>query len=515
MRPCVYDPTLVLPRSPFLVPYERLRKVACFKGLVSRFHADMASCLTLKGRSILVCTESYGNIDGVSLTTLNIVTYLRRSGAHVAIIAPSSPLPATELTYDAIRLSGWPLPYNPELSAAYPARIDRLCKRSFGQLPDLIYLASPATLGLQLLLQLRLLNASPTWSRIPIICNFQTNLSSYADIHFPTPFSHLLKWSLQFAESAFFSHHSVKRVLYPSSAIHSYLTSLSIPSHKLRILRRGVDTTLFNPCKSSPTLRQSLLGYATGKELILLSVSRLAPEKGFDFLAVVASRLYQLNFPFRLHIVGGNSNPAVVSSIRSLFADLPDGLVIFSGLLKGEELARAYASADVFVHSSITETFGLVVLEAMASGLPVVARNVGGPSDTVHNGKSGFLVSETDAEGFVNRVTWLSANRGELKRMGMCARKQAEMETWEAIGRRVATEMVEVLQLGYSSPDDRLPPVETFLDKLNQHLRLYLALLIIILAWVFILLVSAVLYIYMSVIWGTRMIGLLVDYATG
>jgi len=301
----------------------------------------------------------------------------------------------------------------------------------------------------------------------------------------------------------------VKRILYPSSSIHSYLTSLSIPSHKLRILRRGVDTTLFNPSKSSPTLRQSLLGpYATGKELILLSVSRLAPEKGFDFLAIIASRLYQLQFPFRLHIVGGNSNPAVVTSIRSLFAHIPDGIVTFSGMLKGEELARAYASADVFVHSSITETFGLVVLEAMASGLPVVARDVGGPSDTVREGKSGFLVSELDVEGFVGKVIGFSGNHEELRRMGVCARMQAEKETWEAIGWRVAAEMGDVLRS--SSPDDGLPPVETFLDKLNQHLQLYLALLIILLAWVFLILVSAVLYIYQSAIWGMTMVRWLV-----
>ena len=452
----------------------------------------------VKGKSILVCTESYGNIDGVSNTTFNIVTYLRQSGAHVVIIAPSSgQRSSTELIYDAIRISGWPLPYNPELSVVYPARIDRLCRRAFGQLPDLIYLASPATLGFQLLLQLRLLSSSPTWSRIPIICNFQTDLSSYADIHFPAPVSHFLKGTLQLTESVFFSHHSVKSVFYPSSSIHNYLTSLSIPSNKLKILRRGVDTTLFSPSKSSPALRQSLLGpYAKGKELILLSVCRLAPEKGFDFLAIITSRLYQLNFPFRLHIVGGNSNPAVVSSIQSLFAHLPDGLVIFSGTLKGEELAKAYASADVFVHSSITETFGLVVLEAMASGLPVVARDVGGPSDTVRDGKSGFLVS--DVEGFVERVTRFYGK--EMEGMGMCARKQAEMETWEAIGWRVATEMGDLL---HSSQDDRLPPVETLLDKLNQRLRLYIALLIIILAWMFILLVSGVLYIYQSALSGT------------
>ena len=457
----------------------------------------------VKGRSILVCTESYGNIDGVSYTTFNIVTYLRQSGARVVIIAPSSGQrsSSTELTYDVIRISGWPLPYNPELSAVYPARIDRLCQRSFGRLPDLIYIASPATLGLQLLLQLRLLSSSPSWSRIPIICNFQTDLSSYADIHFPAPFSHFFKGTLQLTESVLFSHHSVTRIFYPSSPIFSYLTSLSIPSHKLKMIRGGVDITLFNPCKSSPALRQSLLGpYATGKELILLSVCRLAPEKGFDFLAIIASRLYKLNFPFRLHIVGGNSNPAVVSSIRSLFVHLPDGIVIFSGTLKGEDLARAYASADVFVHSSITETFGLVVLEAMASGLPVVARDVGGPSDTVHDGKGGFLVSGVD--GFVERVTRFSGKNGkEMKGMGMYARRQAERETWEAIGWRVEIEMGDLLR---SSHDDRLPPVETCLDKLNQRLRLYIALLIIILAWMLILLVTGVLYIYQSAIWGQR-----------
>ena len=178
-------------------------------------------------------------------------------------------------------------------------------------------------------------------------------------------------------------------------------------------------------------------------------------------------------------------------------------------MLKGEELARAYASADVFVHSSITETFGLVVLEAMASGLPVVARDVGGPSDTVHNGKSGFLVSELDVEGFVGRVIGFSVNNEELRRMGTCARMQAERETWEAIGWRVAAEMGDVLRS--SSPDDDgVPPVETFLDKLNQHLQLYLALFIILLAWVFLILVSIVLYIYQSVVWGIKMVKWLV-----
>ena len=137
-----------------------------------------------------------------------------------------------------------------------------------------------------------------------------------------------------------------------------------------------------------------------------------------------------------------------------------------------------------------------------------MARDVGGPSDTVHDGKSGFLVSEIDVEGFVKKVIGFSGKNEEMRRMGICARMQAEKETWEAIGWRVAAEMGDVLRS--SSPDDELPPVETFLDKLNQHLHLYLALLIILLAWVFLILVSAVLYIYQSAIWGISMIRWLV-----
>ena len=262
----------------------------------------MASCEScpVDGKSILVCTESYGNIDGVSLrlTTLNIDNYLRQCGARINVVAPSSlPLQATKFTYNtstgthvsviapsgssplpAIRLSGCPIPYNPDVSAVYPVRIDRLCQRFFGQLSDLIYLASPATLGFQFLLQLQLLNFLPAWSRIPIICNFQTNLSSYVDIYFPSPFSLLLKWTLRSTESALFSHHSVKRVLYPSSSVHDYLISLSIPSHKLKILPGAVDTNFFNPIKSCHNFLHSP---DARRKLILLSVSRLSHEMEF------------------------------------------------------------------------------------------------------------------------------------------------------------------------------------------------------------------------------------------
>lgn len=130
-------------------------------------------------------------------------------------------------------------------------------------------------------------------------------------------------------------------------------------------LRRGVDGSLFHPSKRSEDMRREL---APDGEVILVSVSRLAAEKGFDFLARVAQKLDDLGFPFKLIVVGGNRNPQVVQETQDLFGALIEkGKVVFTGMLRGENLAGVYAVGDLFLHCSVTETFGLVVLESMAS----------------------------------------------------------------------------------------------------------------------------------------------------
>jgi glycosyltransferase involved in cell wall biosynthesis len=156
---------------------------------------------------------------------------------------------------------------------------------------------------------------------------------------------------------------------------------------------------MFNPKKRDENMRKQL---APNGELILVCVSRLAPEKGFEFLSEVVKKLDDRGFKFKLLVVGGNKNPEVVKEIRDMFGHLnEEGKVTFTGMLKGEELARAYAVGDLFLHCSITETFGLVVLESMASGVPVIARDEGGPSEIVADGKSGYLVAPHDLETFV------------------------------------------------------------------------------------------------------------------
>ncbi|KAK4208848.1 glycosyltransferase [Rhypophila decipiens] len=442
---------------------------------------------SLRGKRILLCTESFGPVNGVSRTTLMLVNHLRANGAIVAVVAPQNHVgnntflhcrngkqpesPNNSLSQQpeqdlkVVRMQGYPLPYNPELSIVYPVRLSQLYARTFGPdvQPDLIYLASPASLGFQVMLQLR---QQPANLQIPIIANFQTDLSGYCEILFPPPLSDLAVWTFGTVQGWLFAHKSVRTVFYPSAFVRRYLertletsalgrTSINgvepgvTGTDKLELLQRGVDTVLFHPHKRSESLRREL---APDGEIVLICVARLAPEKGFGFLAQVIQRLDKMQrsdrIRYKMYIVGGNKSPGVEEEIRGLFASQSndDGRVKFAGFLMGEELATAYASADIFLHCSITETFGLVVLESMASGVPVIARDEGGPSDIVRHSDSGYLVPPDELDLFVERVVSL-AKDGELRsRLSLGARKQAEEMGWDRVNNRVAWRMANVIQ---------------------------------------------------------------------
>jgi len=405
---------------------------------------------TLRGKKVLLATESFGPVNGVSRTTLNLVTYLRSQGVNVAVVAPeiststSSPPISTNTTANneiEVRLQGYPLPYNPELSVVYPVRLSALYNRTFGSQPDLIYLASPASLGFQILLQLR-----QQQRPVPVLLNFQTDLSGYCEILFPSPLDDWAVWVFRSVQGYLFRHASVKTVFYPSGFVRRYLEKAGVQSGKMTNLRRGVDGVMFNPRKRDQEMRKRL---APNGELILVCVSRLAPEKGFEFLAEAAKKLDEWGLKFKLLIVGGNRNPQVEQEIRDLFGHLNDeGKVVFTGFLKGEDLARAYAAGDLFLHCSITETFGLVVLESMASGVPVIARDEGGPSEIVEDGRSGYLTLPNDLESFVEKVVKLGKDNELRTEMGLEARRIAEEATWEKINNTVAWKLTEALDQG-------------------------------------------------------------------
>ncbi|KAE9992198.1 hypothetical protein EG327_009811 [Venturia inaequalis] len=390
----------------------------------------------LKGKRILLASESLGPINGVSRTTMQLILYLQKNGVDLKLVAPHylgeehQPLPVGYVR----RLNGLPLPYSPELSVAYPFRLDRVCGNFK---PDLIYLASPASVGFQVMLQARGLPNPP-----PIVANFQTDLAAYSEIIFPSPLDKYGSWLLRIVQSYLFNHPCVETVFFPSSPVRDYLVDSGVDDEKLVQLGRGVDTESFSPAYRDETFRAKV---APNGEIILLCVGRLAPEKGFGYLATIAIRLAQLHIPYKLVIVGGNRNPAVEQEVKNFFVPVANK-VHFTGFLEGAALARAYASADVFLHCSVTETFGLVVLEAMACGLPVVARAAGGPIDILCSGSGGYLVAPDDAPAFVEKAALLMQNHPLRNSTSIAARSLAESMTWDQINNRVAWQLIHTIE---------------------------------------------------------------------
>lgn len=434
----------------------------------------------LRGKKILLATESFGPVNGVSKTTLNLVNYLRSQGVIIAVVAPEISTGAEQAVLSTsnpndieVRLTGYPLPYNPELSVVYPVRLSALYQRTFGATPDLIYLASPASLGFQILLQLR-----QQRNPVPVLLNFQTDLSGYCEILFPSPLDNWAVWVFRRVQGYLFRHACVKTVFYPSMFVREYLKKAGVQGEKMMNLRRGVNCDIFHPSKRDENMRKML---APNGELIIVSVCRLALEKGFEFLSQVAERLEAQKFPFKLLIVGGNRSRNVEEEIYDMFGNLREGTVSFTGMLKGEDLARAYAAGDLFLHCSITETFGLVVLESMASGVPVIARDEGGPSEIVADGQSGFLVPPNDLDGFVEKVLKIGKDGKLRTQMAIESRKMAEEATWEKINNQVAWKLAEALgrpQLSHNAMPSFAIPVYSWL-LLSPELRSLLISLVV------------------------------------
>ncbi|TDZ38804.1 GDP-mannose-dependent alpha-mannosyltransferase [Colletotrichum spinosum] len=423
-------------------------------GTVPRYTSHDTSIFpsSLRGKRILLCTESFGPVNGVSRTTLMLVEHLRSHGALVAVVAPHNHTeqntfcPPSDTPDDGqveVRLQGYPLPFNPELSVVYPVRVSTLLSRTFGpdSPPDLVYLASPASLGFQVMLQLR---QQPRERRAPVICNFQTDLAGYCAILFPRPFGTVAVLALAAVQSFLFRHDSVKTVFYPSRSVRRYLEAQGVQGSKMEVLRRGVAADTFRPGMRSEKLRREI---APGGEVILLCVSRVAGEKGFDFLARAAGELDRRGLRFKLYVVGGNRNRDVEREVHDMFGPLrARGKVVFAGFKTGEDLAAAYASGDVFLHCSVTETFGLVVLESLASGVPVVARDAGGPSDIIQDGRCGHLVPPEDLDAFVDKVVLLCEDGGRREEMARQARVMACEATWDKINNQVAWRMADAIQ---------------------------------------------------------------------
>jgi len=348
-------------------------------------------------------------VSGVSLTVQRAVDGLRERGHVVRVYSATyGRLPGEPDRPEVHRSPSRALFLSPEVQWAFPRR-QEIGEDLARFRPDVAHLATEFSLGLAGLRAARKL-------RVPIVASSHTDYESYAA-------RYGLRWAVApgWRYLRWFYGHAV-RVLCPSPTHQAHLGLRGI--RHTAIWSRGVDAERFHPRHRSDAWRRSL-GVGSD-DLLVTYVGRIAPEKGIDVLLDAWSRLGDLHDRTRLVFVGGGLMESEI-----LRRELPGVRLV--GFRHDGELSAAYASADLFVLPSATETFGNVLLEAMASGLPCIAAAAGGPRDLVEHGWNGWLVRPDDAVALADALRTLLADGMQRRRLGRAARATAESRSWGAV----------------------------------------------------------------------------------
>ncbi len=358
---------------------------------------------------IALFTETFlPKVDGIVTRLRHTVEHLQRNGDPVLVVSPDGGL--TEYKGAKIYgVSGFPLPLYPELKLALPRPSIGVALEEFG--PDLIHVVNPAVLGLAGLYYAKVM-------QIPLVASYHTHLPQYLH-HYGLGMLEGVMWELIKA-----SHNQAQLNLCTSTAMVQELREHGI--ERLDLWQRGVDTETFHPDLASLEMR-SHLSQGHPESPLLLYVGRLGAEKEIERIKPVLEAIPDA----RLALVGDGPNRSV---LEKHFADTPTHFV---GYLTGKELGSAFASADAFIFPSRTETLGLVLLEAMAAGCPVVAARSGGIPDIVTDGVNGYLFDPTDEEGAIAATQRLLNQQQERETLRQNARAEAERWSWAAATRQL------------------------------------------------------------------------------
>ncbi|MBN1173163.1 MAG: glycosyltransferase family 1 protein [Micromonosporaceae bacterium] len=356
---------------------------------------------------IALITESFPpDLNGVANSVIRIAEHLVNRGHDPLVIAPEPAATSRAVTgavpCPVIRVPALPVPGYRAVRLGVPT--SRVAVALRAHRTDVVHLASPCVLGAWGMSIARSL-------RLPTVAVYQTDLPAYTQMY---P-------GLRWGERAMWRwlchiHNQADRTLAPSTQTAAALHAHGI--ERVWLWRRGVDTVLFRPDHRCDEVRQAL---APAGETIVGYVGRLAPEKRLDLLVPLAKQP-----GFRLVIVGDGPSRA------RLHRMMPGAL--FLGARRGRQLARVYASLDVFVHPGPHETFGQTIQEAQASGLPVVAPDCGGPADLIAHDRTGLLVPPGDAHAITRAVASLATARDRRARLGVAARAAVADRSWARIG---------------------------------------------------------------------------------
>lgn len=357
---------------------------------------------------VALVTSSYNFIaDGVALTLNRLVGYLLAHGVEVLVFAPTADKPAFAHQGTMVPVPSRPLPQRPEYRLVLGMSPD--VKRQLLEFaPDIIHIAVPDLLGRA---ALKLAQAHG----IPAVATYHTRYETYLKHYW------YLTWLEGWLKRYLRDFYAACREVYvPSESTRAALLADGLRDN-LKPWPRGIDTARFTPDKRSDVWRVRLgIG---ADEIVILHVSRLVREKRLDTLTGALKQV-----PHRVVIAGDGPDRAAAER------ELPGA--IFLGFQDGEDLAAAYASSDIFIFPSDSESFGNVTLEAMASGLPCVCADATGSRSLVVEGETGFLVDADNADGFARAVLRLADNPDLRRRMGQAGRQRALTFGWaETLGR--------------------------------------------------------------------------------
>jgi len=389
--------------------------------IILRDHTDKMNKLR-----IVLVTGNYNHIpDGVSLTLNRLVRYLEEQGHSVLVVAPTTVNPPIKHAGTLLPVGSISMPgrkeYRIGLGLTTKIRDTMLTFK-----PDLIHIATPDFTGFQALM-------FAIERNIAVVSSYHTHFSSYLDYY-----------SLGFLESALWMYLK----FFYSNSVHTYVPSQSMieslgkhgVTEGLKIWGRGIEPEVYNPGNRDLVWRR--LNGIQDDDVVVLFVSRLVWEKEMVTLRSVFNELHAKSAKIKTIIVG--EGPAG----DELRATMPHTL--FTGYQQGYELARVYASSDIFMFPSVTETFGNVTLEALSSGVPAVVSNAQGNRSLIESGYNGYLVTPKDVDEFTGKIVQLSMDKDLLQTMSKNAVEFASRFTWEHIFQNLVDNYIVAVDLNKS-----------------------------------------------------------------
>jgi glycosyltransferase involved in cell wall biosynthesis len=364
---------------------------------------------------VSIVTETYPpEVNGVARTIACVVEGMRSRNHEIQLIRPKQSkaeqrgeIASDDVLFHEVLMRGLPIPRYPHLRMGLTSK-KTLVSLWSRRRPDVVHIATEGPMGwsaLQAAVQLKL----------PVCSDFRTNFHAYSK-HYGIGWLHkpIMAYLRKF-------HNLTQCTMTPDAGLRDELSEYGFKN--VLVVSRGVDTRLFNPQRRDLALRQSW--GASPDDMVVVHVGRLAPEKNLGTLAMAFEAIRQIQPTARLVLVGDGP------SRKEIQSRCPDA--IFAGMRHGEDLAAHYASGDLFLFPSMTETFGNVTPEAMACGMPVLAYDYAAAGQLVVPGVNGDLAPFGNMTEFVRLAGLLAQRREQLHTMGLAARETTAQVGWDRI----------------------------------------------------------------------------------